>query len=770
MTSLKLTLTQALNRAVSAYKAGRFVEAERICQQIISAKHDFFDALYLLAVVQSSLGQNDLALENFERALALRPDYAQAYYNRGVTLRELKRPEEALASFDRVLALDPSHPEASNNRGNALRDLNLYEEALASFDHALTVRPSYAKALYNRGVTLQELRRYDEALASFDRVLTIKPDYAEAFNNRGAALKELRRYDEALASFDKALALSPNYSQAHYNRGVTLQELNQFDEALASYDKALAIEPNYAEAFANRGAALKQLKRFEEALVSFDKALALNPNFADAFYNRGLTFRELTRFNEALASYEQALAVKPDHTRAFGGIIDCLSNLCDWRRAINIADDVVTHVWEKKSIISPLALLGYSGDPLLQLQCSRNFVDDRVPSLSRKLWTGTTSIRDKLRVAYLSADFRSHPVAYLMAELFEQHHRSQFEIFGISFGVDDHSEMRKRLVAAFDEFHDVRRKSDKEVAELLCDLQIDVAIDLMGYTQDSRPGIFACRPAPVQVNYLGYPGTTGAEFIDYIIADKTVAPFEHQRFYTEKIIHLPDCFQVNDRKRRIAAHTPTRNDAGLPAEGFVFCCFNNNWKITPATFDVWMRLLGSVDGSVLWLSQANDAAIRNLRREVGARGIDASRLIFAPRVMGLGDHLARLRLADLFLDTIPFNAHTTASDALWAGLPLLTCKGEAFAGRVAASLLHAIGVPELVTSNLEEYQALALKLAHDSSQLTEIKAKIAYNRDTFPLFNTDRFTRHIEAAYTTMWEIWQRGEAPKSFSVEPIES
>jgi len=768
MASRTLTLTQALNRAVSAYKAGKFFEAEQICQQIISAKHDYFDALYLLAVVQSSVGKNDLALANFDKAVALKPDYAQAYYNRGVTLQELKRLEEALGSFDRALALDPNHAEAFNNRGNALKDLNRYEEALASFDRALTVRPGYVKALYNSGVTLQELTRFEEALASFDKALAVKRDYAEAFNNRGAALKELKRLDEALASFDKALALNPDYAQAHFNRGVILHELNRLDEALASYDKAIALKPDYAEAFTNRGAALKQLKRLEEALASFDKALALNPNFADAFYNRGLTLRELNQFDKALASYEKTLAVKPDHARAFSGIIDCLNNLCDWRHTTDIADDVIAHVSEKKSIISPLALLGYSGDPLLQLQCAKNFVDDRVPSPSRTLWTGTTWRHDKLRVAYLSADFRSHPVAYLIAELFEQHDRSRFEIIGISFGVDDRSEMRKRLVAAFDEFHDVRRKSDKEVAKLLSDLQIDVAIDLMGYTQDSRPGIFAYRPAPIQVNYLGYPGTMGAEFIDYIITDKTVAPFEHQPFYTEKIVHLPDCFQVNDRKRKIAAQTPTREEAGLPAVGFVFCCFNNNWKITPAIFDVWMRLLSEVQGSVWWLSKANDAAVRNLRREADARGIDASRLIFAPRVLRLEDHLARHRLADLFLDTLPFNAHTTASDALWAGLPVLTCRGEAFAGRVAASLLHAIGVPELITSNLEEFQALALKLARDSALLAEIKAKLARNRNTYPLFNTVRFTRHIEAAYTTMWEIWQRGEVPKSFRVEPI--
>jgi len=373
-----------------------------------------------------------------------------------------------------------------------------------------------------------------------------------------------------------------------------------------------------------------------------------------------------------------------------------------------------------------------------------------------------------LRVAYLSADFRDHAVAYLTAELYELHDRSRFDVFGVSFGVDDAREMRKRLAAAFDEFHDVRGTSDQEVAKLLYDLQVDIAIDLMGHTAESRPGIFAHRPAPIQASYLGYPGTMGTPFIDYIIADKVVAPFEQQQFYTEKIVHLPDCYQVNDSKRKIAENAPTRRELGLPERAFVFCCFNNNWKLTPAIFEGWMRLLDQVEGSVLWLFRDNESAERNLREEARRRGIDPSRLVFATR-LSPDAHLARHRLADLFLDTLPYNGHTTASDALWAGLPVLTRKGEAFAGRVAASLLHAVGIPELITSNIEDYQALALKLAREPELLAGIKAKLAARRNTYPLFDTVRFTRHVEAAYTTMWETWRRGEAPKSFSVEPIE-
>jgi predicted O-linked N-acetylglucosamine transferase (SPINDLY family) len=353
-----------------------------------------------------------------------------------------------------------------------------------------------------------------------------------------------------------------------------------------------------------------------------------------------------------------------------------------------------------------------------------------------------------------------------MVVLFEFHDRASFEVIGVSFGPDDGSDMRSRLAAGCDQFIDVRMQSDEEVARLINELQVDIAVDLNGHTQYGRLGILAFRPAPIQAAYLGFPGSTGTDFIDYIIADATVLPFDQQPYYTEHVVHLPDCYQVNDRKRTIASRTPTREEFSLPAQGFVFCCFNNNWKITSAMFDVWMRLLTAVRGSTLWLFRDNGNAETNLRREAAARGIDPTRLVFADR-LPLQDHLARHRLADLFLDTLPYNAHTTASDALWSGLPVVTCRGKAFAGRVAASLLNAIGLPELVTHSLEEYESLALRLATDCSLLSEFRDRLEHNRLKFPLFDSDRFCRHIECAYTTMWELWQRGEKPRSFSVEP---
>jgi protein O-GlcNAc transferase len=788
-----------LNRGATLHEMKRFDEALASYDRALAVQPNYADALYNRGNALRELKRNDEALASYESALTLRPGYAEGFLNRGATLHELGRYEEALTSYDHALRLQPDLTEAWSNRGNALKELGRHEEALASYDRALALQPNHAEALLNRGatlhelkrfaealpsytralklrpnkaevflsrgVTLHELKRYREALASYNRALVIRPDYAEAFVNRGATLHQLKRLDEALASCDRALTLRPDYAEALLNRGVTLNELKRFEEALASYDRALMLRPDSVETLSNRGNTLKELKRFKEALASYDRALMLRPDYAAALLNRGITLHEVKRFDEALASYDRALAVDPNNAQAFNGTMDCVSRLCDWDRRRDIADKLVTHILERNSAILPFALLGYSDDRALQLQCAKNFVTNCVSQFTQPLWRGETWRHGKVRIAYLSADFRQHAIAFLLAELIERHDRSRFEIIGVSFGGDSKSEMRQRLVAAFDHFHDVGPKNDEEVARLLRALQVDIAVDLMGYTQNSRFGILARRPAPIQVSYLGFPATMGAAFIDYLIADGTVAPFEHQPFYIEKIVHLPNCYQVNDTTRKIAARTPSRHEAGLPETGFVFCCFNNNWKITPDVFSVWMRLLRTVEGSVLWLLSDNKTAERNLRSQAQDRDIDPARLVFANR-LPLEDHLARHRLADLFLDTLPYNAHTTASDALWAGLPVVTPLGESFAGRVAASLLKAIGLPELVTHSIDDYEALALRLANNPEFLKSYRNQLTKNRLTYPLFDTDRFRRHIETAYLQMWEIWQRGERPRSFAVE----
>lgn len=638
-----------------------------------------------------------------------------------------------------------------------------FADAEALYQQILRERPQHVESRHYLGILRFQQGRADEALTLIAGALDAKPDYAEAHYNRGNILAALDRYEEALASFTRAAALQPDYAEAHHNEGNALFKLRRLDEAMASYDRALSLQPRYVEAWNSRGTALKELKRHTEALECYDRVLALVPDEPNALYNRGNALKEIKRYDESLASYEKARRLNPNHPDKFGGL-DAALAVCDFARTEAMAAGLDAELAAGKASVTPFTLVGFCDDPALHLQAARNFIADRMPVRPPALWTGEIYRHDRIRLAYLSADLQVHATAFLMAELFELHDRGRFEVHAFSFGRDDGSDMRRRIASACDHFHDVERDSDAAIAQKLRDHEIDIAIDLKGFTKESRPEVFAHRAAPIQVGYLGYPGTIGADFLDYVLADATVAPFEHAPFYTEKIVQLSDCYQVNDRKRTVSASMPTRSEAGLPEQGFVFCCFNNNYKIRKPVFDIWMRLLVKVPGSVLWLIRDNDAAERNLRNEAKARGVDPARLVFAGRAK-LADHLARHRLSDLFLDTLPYNAHTTASDALWMGLPVVTCRGNAFAGRVGASLLKAVGLPDLVTDNLADYEALALRLAGDPAMLHGIRETLAGNRLSHPLFDTDRFCRGIEAAYLRMWETWQRGAPAEAFRV-----
>jgi predicted O-linked N-acetylglucosamine transferase (SPINDLY family) len=744
---------------------GKSTQAMACFEQALGLKPTYHEAHYNLGYLLKEQGRLAEAANRYERALALKPDFPEAHNGLGAVLLLQSKLAEASACCERALTLRPDFAQAHCNLGSVFAQQGRLEQATACFERARALMPGFAEAHCNLGGVFLRLGRLGEAMACFERALALKPDFAEARNSRGIALRDLRRPLEALADFEEALAIKPDYADALSNRGLALRDLQRAAEALASFEAALAIRPHDADALHNRGIALYDLEGPAEALASFDAALAIRPDDGDVHFSRGIALRELKRPAEALASFDKTLAIKPDHRFALGGAADAALAVCDWARTARLADELKVQIAQHRSIISPFTLLGYGGDPSLQLECARSFIADKLPVLPQPLWAGAVRHHDKIRIAYLSADFYRHATAFLMAELFELHDRTRFEVVGISFSRDDQSDMRARLVRAFDQFHDVRSNSDLDVARLLNQQQVDIAIDLKGYTQGARSGILAHRPTPIQVSYLGYPGTMGTDLIDYVIADKTVLPFDQQPFYAEKIVHLPDCYQVNDSRREIATRTPTRHETELPEEGFVFCCFNNSYKITPPVFDVWMRLLGAVGHSVLWLLDNGDAQ-ENLRKEAVARGIDPARLVFAGRLEP-EDYLARYRLADLFLDTLPYNAHTTASDALWMGLPLLTCRGASFVGRVAASLLDAAGLPELATRDLGEYEALALRLANDASLLRDLRHRLAQNRATCPLFDTARFRRHIESAYTTMWELQQRGESPRSFSVEP---
>jgi predicted O-linked N-acetylglucosamine transferase (SPINDLY family) len=641
----------------------------------------------------------------------------------------------------------------------SLHQKGLLARAEAMYLKLLETDSGNEAALHLLGVIAYQNGDHQGAVDLIAQAIEINSNDSSYHSNQGLALQELKQLDAAIVSYDKAIFLKPNFAEAFYNRGIALQELKQLDAAVASYDKAIELKSDYAKAYYNRGLALQALKKFDAAVASYDRAIVLKNDFAEVYYNRGNTLIELQQFDAAVASYDKTIVLKPDFRYLLGLRQHTKMCMCDWSDFYNQVGELRQKIFSNAYASPSFHVLALPISLVEQRKTTEILTTDRYPCNLSLGPVSKSSKQYKLRIAYYSSDFHNHATAYLMAELFECHDREKFELIAFSFGPDTKDQMQVRVSQAFDQFINVTAMSDEAVARLSRKLGIDIAVDLKGLTKDARIGIFSYRAAPIQVSYLGYPGTLGADYIDYLIADKTLIPVQSQQHYSEKIVYLPNSYQVNDRHRAIAPTQFTKQELGLPQDAFVFCCFNNNFKITPDVFDTWVRILKAVDKSVLWLFQDNPTAATNLQKEAALRGLDPTRLVFAKR-MDLPEHLARHKSADLFLDTLPYNAHTTASDALWAGLPVLTCMGESFASRVAASLLNAIGLPELITQTPEDYEALAIELATNPGKLQSIKAKLAANRLTTPLFDTALFTKHIEAAYEKMYERYQADLAP----------
>ena len=697
----------------------------------------------------------------------LASDVLSAQFESAFTLHQQGKLDGAEALYREILCLDPYHFDALQLLATIALQKKNFAEALRLFDQVLTIDHHQPCILNNRGLALKELKRYEEALLCFDKAIAEKHDYAEAYLNRGVLSAEIKHFEEALSWYDRAIAVKPDYAEAYFNRGNALKELKCYEDALLSYEKATVTKVDYTDAYLTWGALLGERNQFEAALRVYKKFIAINPDYAGVHADCGVLYMKLKQYENALHCYDRAFAINPEADYLFGERVRSRIQICDWTTFDSDLNLLLQKIYGHAKSSIPFPVIALVDSLFLQKQVALTFVEDKFPSTYSLPEIDKLVIQDKICIGYFSADFHDHATAYLMAELFEHHDRSRFELIAFSFGPDQHNDsMRKRVVSAFDRFIDVRNYSDEEVALLSRELGVAIAVDLKGFTTNCRTGIFALRAAPIQVNYLGYPGTMGASYIDYLIADHILIPEESRQFYTEKIAYLPNSYQVNDRTRQISDRVFTREEFGLPKTGFVFCCFNNNYKITPSTFDGWMRLLKQVEGSVLWLLEDNAKAAEHLRREAVRRGVLSERLIFAKRMV-LPDHLARHRLADLFLDTSPYNAHTTASDALWAGLPVLTCIGESFASRVAASLLNAIHLPELITSTQAEYEALALELATNPKKLNTIKHKLEKNRLTTPLFDTGLFTGDIEKVYMAMYERYL-ADLPPEHILSPI--
>jgi protein O-GlcNAc transferase len=725
-----------------------------------NAQNIFADAI-------ASLRSNDFssAEKSLAKVLKLLPGHLPSLLNLAIAQQAQGKLQDAEKTLKLAIDQYPDNIDAHLLLSRLLLMQRKYRDVLGLYEKILRINPAILEAHCNKAAALNELRRYEDAVASASAALKINPRHLESNLTHGNALFNLGRYEEARAAYRRALEIQPGNAGCLLGLANTLVELRQYDEALAIYGRLLVNIPTFAGALMGRANLFFDVRRYDEALIEYDKALTVQPDLAEAWQGRGNVFAELKRYDEAFAAYDRAFALEPGLRSVEGARLHAKMCRCDWLDFDKENGNLIAAMRAGKENVTLFVMLSVSADAREQLEYTKLWTSKHFPASASPIWKGEIYHNEKIRIGYLSSDFRNHPVAYVMAGVFETHDRAHFETFALSTGRDDGGAMRKRLTRAFDQFIDVTGKNDRDVAAHIKSLNIDILVDLMGHTNGARTPILSQRPAPVQVNYLGYAGTMGASYIDYLIVDRTIVPPSHQSHYAEKVVYLPDSFMPNDAFGRHIPEEPLkRPDFGLPENGFVFCCFQNAYKITPSMFDCWMKILGQVKDSVLWLLEDNSAATANLRKEAAAKGIDPQRLIFAPR-LSAPEHLARHRLADLFLDTLPYNAHTTASDTLWAGLPVVTQIGDAFAGRVAASLLNAVGLPELVTQSAEQYEALAIELANSPAKLAAIKAKLDTNRRSAPLFNTELFTRHLERAYAALYERYQAGLAPEPIAV-----
>tara|TARA_B100000795_G_scaffold156523_1_gene117514 strand:- start:317 stop:2824 length:2508 start_codon:yes stop_codon:yes gene_type:complete len=713
-----------------------------------------------LGNVFRELNQLDVAITCYEKAIAINPNYVEAHYSIGLTFHDLKQLKDTVKSYEKVLEIKPDFAGMHNNLGIVYKELGDLNSAIKNYKKAIAINSELIEVHINLGVVNEDLERFDQALICYQNALNIDPKCADALLNTGFIYHKYGQLEKAIKLYMDILNMKPDYAEAYNNLGNALMDLGQLDEAVKNYERAIFIKPDYVQAYCNQGNVFMALDQNSLADKSYKKAISINPNYAVAHFNRAELFVNLKKFNEAIHSYQTAINLNPNIAYAKGSLLNAKMHLCIWDElSINI-NKIIEEIKSKKKTIAPFSLLALVDDPEIQKKATEIYAKDKYPKMPLLPKLRGVIKHKKIRIGYYSADFRDHPVASLTAELYEKHNRKNFEVYAFSYGPDTNDELNLRIKKGVDYFYDVRLMSHKDIIILSRSMEIDIAINLGGYTHDSRTGIFAMKVAPIQVNYLGYAGTMGVDYMHYLIADLTVIPKDKQAHYSEKIAYLPNSFMANDSKNNTSKKIFTRVDCGLPAEGFIFCCFNNHYKITPDVFKRWMKILLAVDNSVLWLAEANSIAINNLKIEAKKNNINENRIIFAPRLNSRWEHLKRIQLADLFLDTFPYNAHATTSDALQVGLPVLTFIGNSFASRVASSLIKTVGLTELITNSQEQYEATAIKLSKSPEKLKIIKDKLKNNLSKSPLYDTKLYTQHLEFAYLLMYDRYKNGLEP----------
>lgn len=755
-------IQELIGEAVSLYQNGFVEDAEKLLLQVLKLQKNNLPAFEILGLIKASSSDPSEAARYLKKAVQINPNNFSTRYNLAKALSDCNEHTESIPHHERAVKLSPRSPDAWINYGKSLSILKKHDAALSAFNEALKINPAHIESRLNKGIALRSLGFIDDALLEFKKIVRQEPNYYLAILNLGLSYLIKKQYQESLDYLNQASSLNSNDISLLLAKGQAFFESKRYEDAILVAKKILEIDPNSCEALSNIGSALNELNLPDEAIQFFDKALALDSKQAEAHSNKGLAYTKLKKLPKSLESYIKAYEINPNIDFLLGSKLNVKMLLGNWDNLEKEVTILSQKLAANKRVVAPFGLMSLLDSPSAHLQAasiwaaSNNHIKELGPL--RKIYPKDSA---KIKLAYISADFKNHPVAHLTAEMFELHSREKFEVYAISLlKAPSTDSMRDRLVGAFDHFIDVQDKSDLEIAEFCRHLNIDIAIDLGGYTEGARIDIFKYRLAPIQVSYLGYPGTLGTKSFDYIIADHVVIPEQSREFFTERIAYLPYSYMVDDSKRLPSNFSTTREQFGLPKDAFVYCCFNNSYKFNRQVVQSWSDILKSVDNSVLWLSENNLVFQQNLLREFEKHSICVKRIIFAPRMELMADHLARLRLADLFLDTNPFNAHTTAIDSLKSGVPLLTILGNSFPARVAASLLSTLGLPELITSNTKEYEQLAIDIGNNPNQISKLKSKLASNLETSPLFDTKLFVRNFESLLLEMQRRYKNDEPP----------
>jgi protein O-GlcNAc transferase len=803
-------LTSILERALHYHQQGDLKQAEKNYREILDVMPMNANALHLLGVLSNQKQDNTAAIDLitraikiipdqpifhnnlgnayrdsgyceqaiscYQKALQIKPDLVETYINMGIAYHQLADFDQAISAYQKAIQLKPNSAEAHYNLGNTFKEQRFFDEAVSCYRQAASLNPMLVEASYNQVSILEKKACFDEAIACLKQCIQLKPDWAEAHSNLGNLSKQLGFLDDAIAHYQKAVHFKPELDEAHNNMGNAFKDQGSFSKAIECYRNVLQIRPVNAAVYLNLGVTYAESNHMAEAIEYFQKATELNPQFAEAHNYLGVVLAEEGRRDEAIDCFQKAIAINSDYAEAYSYLIHQAQHTCDWQLMSAFSEklDILVRCATDngQSIIQPpFICMAISSDPMMNLTVAKTWsrkIGQPLQNAKRPFAFETRrQKKPKLTIGYLSGDFHDHATAHLMLSLFGRHGREKFKVHCYSYGPEDNSRYRNQIRQESDRFIDIREYSHIDAARRIYEEEVDILVDLKGHTKGARPGILACRPAPIQIHYLGYPGTTGADFIDYLITDRIVTPADHAPYYHEKLVFLPHCYQVNDDQQQIASWNWNREMLGLPDQGFVFSSFNLPYKIDPSMFDCWMRILQQVPGSVLWLFGDNENAICNLRREATERGVVSDRLVFGQK-MEKAQHLSRLKWADLALDTRIVNGHTTTSDSLWAGVPVITLQGSHFASRVSSSLLHAIGLSELVTYRLEDYEKLAVHLALRPSELKAVRHKLNINRLKSPLFDTARFVRNLEHAYNKMWRIFMEGRAPMQIEVFEI--